>query len=109
MGMSRRKKLLKEEKMKQESIERRYEKAFGAVKKSKTKEFIPLTMSKSYRRDLPEYPSSTAKGSDVGMSKRERKEYSGDYVVGIAGMHKSNFVPVGRGDCPESYAKMRRG
>jgi len=23
-------------------------------------------------------------------------------------MHKSNFVPVGRGDDPEAYAKMRR-
>ncbi|MGB1915499.1 MAG: hypothetical protein ACPHL3_05970 [Paracoccaceae bacterium] len=41
--------------------------------------------------------------------KRKAKEYSGDYIVGLATMHKSNTVPVGRGDSPEVYAKMRRG
>ena len=40
--------------------------------------------------------------------KAKRHEYSGDYIVGIATMHKSNMVPVGRGDKPEEYAKMRR-
>lgn len=40
--------------------------------------------------------------------KAKRNEYSGDYIVGLATMHKSNTVPVGRGDSPEEYAKMRR-
>ena len=35
--------------------------------------------------------------------------YSGTYIQGIAQMHKSNAVPVGKGDNPEDYATMRRG
>jgi len=35
--------------------------------------------------------------------------YSGTYIRGIAQMHKSNAVPVGKGDNPEDYATMRRG
>jgi hypothetical protein len=34
--------------------------------------------------------------------------YTGDYIIGIATMHKSNLVPVGRGDNPVDYATMRR-
>ena len=34
--------------------------------------------------------------------------YSGTYIQGIAQMHKSNAVPVGKGDNPEDYATMRR-
>lgn len=40
--------------------------------------------------------------------KRKAQEYSGDYIVGLATMHKSNTVPVGRSDSPEIYAQMRR-
>ena len=40
--------------------------------------------------------------------KKESPVYSGDYIVGIATMHKSNLVPVGRGDDPKHYATMRR-
>jgi len=35
--------------------------------------------------------------------------YSGTYIQGIAQMHKSNAVPVGKDDNPEDYATMRRG
>ena len=40
--------------------------------------------------------------------KRKANEYSGDYIVGLATMHKSNIVPVGKGNSAEDYAKMRR-
>jgi hypothetical protein len=78
--------------------------------KSKKKEFEPYAPSKPYVRHTESYPS--LKTSDViptSCAKPDRKEYSGDYIVGIATMHKSNLVPVGRGDNPEEYAKMRRG
>ena len=39
----------------------------------------------------------------------EGNSYSGTYITGIAQMHKSNAVPVGKGDNPEDYATMRRG
>jgi len=41
-------------------------------------------------------------------SKAEPKKYTGDYIVGIATMHKSNLVPVCKDDNPENYATMRR-
>jgi len=42
------------------------------------------------------------------QGKKEAKSYSGDYIIGLATLHKSNTVPVGRGDNPESYSQMRR-
>ncbi len=80
------------------------------AKKSRKKEFIPLTTTKQevYRRETQYIPSKSS--SSMGnATKKETPVYSGDYLVGIATMHKSNLVPVGRGDDPESYAKMRRG
>jgi len=43
------------------------------------------------------------------QGKARANEYSGEYIIGLATLHKSNTVPVGRGDNPEIYAKMRRG
>ena len=68
---------------------------------------------KSSGASIPNYAttSSTVPTSDIVTSfhgKRKVNEYSGDYIVGIATMHKSNLVPVGRGQSPEELAKMRR-
>lgn len=68
---------------------------------------------KSSGASIPNY-SSTRSGvstSDVVVpiaGKRKANEYSGDYIVGLATMHKSNIVPVGKGNSAEDYAKMRR-
>jgi hypothetical protein len=40
--------------------------------------------------------------------KLEVKHYTGDYMIGIATMHKSNLVPVGRDTNPTDYSTMRR-
>ena len=68
---------------------------------------------KSSGNSVPDYSSTrpTIKTSDricAIAPKAKRVEYTGDYIVGIATMHKSNMVPVGRGDDPKEYAKMRR-
>ena len=42
------------------------------------------------------------------QGKRKANVYSGEYITGLATMHKSNTVPVGKGDNPEVYAQMRR-
>ena len=71
-----------------------------------TKKFVPMHVDEPYRRPSPDVPSY---GEAAGnTSRKERQEYTGDYIVGIASMHKSNFVPVGRGDDPKAYANMRR-
>ena len=40
--------------------------------------------------------------------KAKANVYSGDYITGLATMHKSNTVPVGRGADPKEFAQMRR-
>jgi hypothetical protein len=69
---------------------------------------------KSCGSDIPNYSAqrSTVPTSDrivPIVGKRKANQYSGDYITGLATLHKSNTVPVGRGDNPEIYAKMRRG
>lgn len=75
--------------------------------KPQFKEYEP---SKHYVRETEKQKSLST--SDTipgnGSAKPEPKEYTGDYIVGIATMHKSNLVPVGRGDDPKDYAQMRR-
>jgi len=68
---------------------------------------------KSNGASIPNYAKSRSKlkTSDIITpiaGKRKAQEYTGDYVTGLATMHKSNTVPVGRGDNPEVYAQMRR-
>lgn len=59
-----------------------------------------------YVRQTPEYKSL---GSISGSTaKVPTKAYGGSYMVGIATMHKSNLVPVGRDDNPSNYSTMRR-
>lgn len=70
-------------------------------------EFRPYVPEPTYRRETPNYPSLITKG-EIATGKTESKQYTGDYIVGIATMHKSNLVPVGRGTDPTDYATMRR-
>lgn len=59
-----------------------------------------------FRRETQYIPSLN---TNLGVAtKKETPKYSGDYLIGIATMHKSNLVPVGKEDDPESYSKMRR-
>ena len=43
------------------------------------------------------------------MAKAKPNVYSGDKIIGIAQMHKSNAVPVSRKDDAVDIARMRRG
>lgn len=77
--------------------------------KLKKKEFVEYAPSKPFVRHTEEYRSLKTSDKIPGAcSKREKNEYSGDYIIGIATMHKSNLVPVGRGDDPKEYSTMRR-
>lgn len=58
-------------------------------------------------RETPHYPSLN---SDQGVAvKQERMVYTGDNMLGIGQLHKSNSVPVFRKEDAEDQAKMRRG
>ena len=43
------------------------------------------------------------------MAKKEEKVYTGNEIIGIAQMHKSNAVPIRNKKSAEDVAKMRRG
>lgn len=60
----------------------------------------------SYRRPSPVVPSGI--GIGVSNTKRDEKVYTGDRLMGIATMHKSNMVPVFKREDAEDIAKMRR-
>ena len=59
-----------------------------------------------YRRQEDDIPSLS---SGVGTcAKNEKKQYTGDKILGIGVMHKSNCVPIFNGEQAESISKMRR-
>lgn len=73
------------------------------------REFKTYEFKESFSRTTESYPSLSTSDSFRGSTaKTEPKQYTGDQIVGIATLHKSNMVPVSRGDNPEIYAKMRR-
>ncbi len=64
---------------------------------------------------MPDYKSHqgerTITTSDrvVGdTTKKQGNTYTGDYIVGVATMHKSNLVPVNKDQDAKDYATMRR-
>ena len=52
-----------------------------------------LSYAEQRRQELAQYPSRDD-FSVRGCTKTEPKKYTGDFVIGIATMHKSNAVPV---------------
>ena len=75
------------------------------------------TPDTSWRRNDPKIPSAmeeaikngTFNRGCSGGTKKETPKYTGDLIVGIATMHKSNAVPVMRGtDQAKEIARMRR-
>ena len=75
------------------------------------------TPDTNWRRDEPKIPSAmeeaikngTFNRGCSGGTKKETPKYTGDLIVGIATMHKSNAVPVMRGTKQaEEIARMRR-
>ena len=62
--------------------------------------------SKPYIRETPHFPSLNTSGGSA--TKAEPKVYTGDKVLGIATLHKSNAVPVFNSQEAVDISKMRR-
>ena len=77
----------------------------------------PYKPDESWRREQPRIPSSmeeaikngTFNKGCSGGTKKESMKYTGDLIVGIATMHKSNAVPVINKQEATDIARMRRG
>jgi hypothetical protein len=67
-----------------------------------------LTASKPFVRETVRYPSLFTTGPAV-CAKKQDKVYTGDSIVGIGTMHKSNAVPIFNDNQAKELATMRRG
>lgn len=65
----------------------------------------PLHAS-TYRRESPAIPSGDT--YDKFVAPRREMKYTGDKLMGIATMHKSNMVPVFKQEDAEDISRMRR-
>ena len=52
------------------------------------------------------YPSASLTPAKAGGNKQESKQYTGDYVIGIGQLHKSNAVPVTNPKYAQEIAEM---
>ena len=79
-------------------------------RKKEEKEFKPYAPTQPHVRHTESYPSLQTSNTIPGAcAKRETPTYTGDLIVGIGTMHKSNLVPIMRGTKQaEELAKMRR-
>jgi len=81
-------------------------------RKKEEKEFKPYAPTQPHVRHTESYPSLSTSDTIPGNGyavKREPLKYTGDLIVGIATMHKSNAVPIMRGTKQaEEIARMRR-
>lgn len=66
-----------------------------------------LIVTKPFIRETPKIPSLNT-GDGVASSK-PRMQYTGDKMLGIGTLHKSNAVPVFSTDEAKEMARMRRG
>lgn len=68
----------------------------------------PVVRSGISYRETPYYPSVSVSGIYVA-EKKESTKYTGDKLIGIAMMHKSNLVPIFNQDHAKDVSSMRRG
>ena len=76
------------------------------VKTSKVKTLTGYKLAIPEGRDPKVYPSVDSGGGIVTKSKSQ--QYTGDKIVGIATMHKSNAVPVFNSEAAVEISNMRR-
>ena len=85
------------------------EKKYGKVKTKKSKSFAPYIPQKNEippERDLSRHPSLNT-GFNGGTLK-SKPVYTGDAMLGIGTLHKSNAVPIFSKDDAKDQANMRR-
>ena len=85
-----------------ESILKKYE-----PKKVTPKGVQAYTPPKAYIRETPNYPSLATVG-DSCTKPIHGKVYTGDKMIGIGTLHKSNAVPIFSDDDAKDQASMRR-
>lgn len=68
----------------------------------------PVEVTKPYRRETPHYPSKDSGITGAVCTSTGKNVYTGDALLGIATMHKSNLVPVFKESDAVDLSHMRR-
>lgn len=68
----------------------------------------PLEVTKPYRRETVNYPSRDSGTKGAVTTATGKLMYTGDSLIGIATMHKSNLVPVFKESDAVDLSHMRR-
>ena len=82
----------------------------GKTKKKKEVErniALPGTVYKTFIRETIRYPSLNTGG--FATTSKKTQVYTGDKMLGIAVMHKSNLVPIFTEENAKEVSRMRRG
>ena len=74
---------------------------------SKSAVSLPSLNSKPFVRETVFYPSKNPQNMSGG-TKPEQKQYTGDKILGIGTMHKSNAVPIFNDSEAKDISSMRR-
>jgi hypothetical protein len=82
-------------------------KKYAPTKKLSGAPVTSLLVTKPFVRETPKIPSLNT-GEGIASSK-PRMQYTGDKMLGIGTLHKSNAVPVFSTDEAQEMARMRRG
>ena len=89
-----------------------YKQKYGLVEnKAKTQQLVKTFTSapKFVRPGSMDFKSLPSVGKSVDVAtKPNANVYTGDKLVGIATMHKSNIIPIFNTEAAEDVAKMRR-
>ena len=78
-----------------------------AAKKSSQEKLDTSNLSIPTERDAKQYPSIDT-GPAVA-ARRETQKYTGNNMLGVTTMHKSNIVPVFSQEEAQEVSRMRRG
>lgn len=108
-----RNKRLKEMSLPKETFEQFLEWVYGRGKKEKKKTkygaSIKTPVSKTtIKEKIDSYISKPADRSPTDCALKPSPKYTGDKIIGIATMHKSNLVPIFSNEEAKDVAKMRR-
>ena len=69
---------------------------------------LPGTVTKPYIRETIRYPSLDTGHKGAVNTGRTTMRYTGDKMLGVATMHKSNLVPIFSDDNAVEVSQMRR-
>lgn len=68
----------------------------------------PVMRSGIVYRETPHYPSVTALSGTYVATRYDRMRYTGDKLIGIGVLHKSNLVPIFSEEHAKDMSQMRR-